>query len=156
MAERTVNLVCKKLGVERVCTTATTVLPAMHDSGHFHRLRGRLDQLEHGETPGALICECEVVTAPQVEDMLKDGDVVSLNDLRRDLRLGMGPCQGGFCSFRAAALRHQILKDEANHTHDLLTEFVERRFGGVKPLLWGHNLRQALLAEHIYGRILGL
>jgi glycerol-3-phosphate dehydrogenase len=158
MAERTVNLVCKKLGVERPCTTATTVLPAMHEAKvtHFHLLRGRLDQLEHGDTPGALICECEVVTAPQIEDMLKDGDVVSLNDLRRDLRLGMGPCQGGFCSFRAAALRHEILKDEAAHTHELLTEFVERRFGGVKPLLWGHNLRQALLAEHIYGRILGL
>jgi glycerol-3-phosphate dehydrogenase len=156
MAERTVNLVCKKLGVERPCTTATTVLPAMHEGGHFHHLRGRLDQLEHGETPGALICECEVVTAPQIEDMLKDGDVVSLNDLRRDLRLGMGPCQGGFCSFRAAALRHEILNDNAAHTHELLTEFVERRFGGVKPLLWGHNLRQALLSEHIYGRILGL
>src|SRR5690606_28831474 len=25
-----------------------------------------------------------------------------------------------------------------------------------KPLLWGHNLRQALLAEQIYGRILGI
>ncbi len=158
MAERTVNLVCKKLGVERPCTTATTMLPPVHDLGvtHFHHLRGRLDELEHGKMPGALICECELVTASQIEEMLKEGDVVSLNDLRRDLRLGMGPCQGGFCSYRAAALRHEMLQDTPQHTNDLLTEFVERRFGGVKPLLWGHNLRQALLAEHIYGRILGL
>lgn len=151
------NLVGKKLGFERPCTTATTVLPQMHEAGatRFHTLRGRLAHLEHGETPGALICECEMVTAPQIEDMLeKESDVVSLNDLRRDLRLGMGPCQGGFCSFRATALRHEMLKDTPAHSHELLTEFVERRFGGIKPLLWGHNLRQALLAEHIYGRIL--
>ncbi len=68
----------------------------------------------------------------------------------------MGPCQGGFCAYRAACIRHEVVKDTPAHTTELLTAFVERRFGGVKPLLWGHNLRQALLAEHIYGRILGL
>ena len=68
----------------------------------------------------------------------------------------MGPCQGGFCAYRAACIRHEVVDDTPDHTIELLSAFVERRFGGVKPLLWGHNLRQALLAEHIYGRILGL
>lgn len=157
MAERVADVVCAKLNVTAPCKTAETVLPSPHgEPPHLHRLRGRLDRLEHGETPGALICECEIVTAPQIEDALRRDDVFSLNDLRRDLRLGMGPCQGGFCSYRAAGVRHLALRDQPEHTRALLEEFVERRFGGVRPLLWGHNLRQALLAEHIYGRIIGL
>lgn len=157
MAEKIVDHVCQKLNVKTPCATATTVLPA-HETPRIHHLRDRLFRLEHGETPGALICECELVTAPQIKTALNEGgDVVSLNDLRRDLRLGMGPCQGGFCAFRAAALRHETLTTaDAAHSTDLLVEFAERRFGGMKPLLWGHNLRQALLAEHIYGRMIGL
>ncbi|MDZ4764448.1 MAG: anaerobic glycerol-3-phosphate dehydrogenase subunit GlpA [Chloroflexota bacterium] len=157
MAEKISDLVCAKLGVAARSTTATTPLPAVH-GGHstLHRLRGRLEKLEHGATPGALICECELVTEPQIADALAHGDVNTLHDLRRDLRLGMGPCQGGFCSYRAAAVRHEIARDTPAHTRALLAEFVERRVGGMKALLWGHNLRQALLAEQIYGRMVGL
>ncbi|MBE2268688.1 MAG: anaerobic glycerol-3-phosphate dehydrogenase subunit A, partial [Anaerolinea sp.] len=158
MAERAADMACAKLGVTAPCTTATTPIPPAHSGSKsgYHHLRGRLDGIEHGENPGSLICECEIVTQPQIVEALRGGEVVTLNDLRRDLRVGMGPCQGGFCSYRAAAIRHEYLHDSADHTLSLLAEFVERRFGGVKPLLWGHNLRQTLLAEHIYGRILGL
>lgn len=157
MAERVSDAVCARLGVTAPCATATTVLPPVQEpSQQLHHLRDRLGELEHGDKPGALICECEIVTQPQIVDALKSGEVVELNDLRRDLRLGMGPCQGGFCAFRAAGIRHELLRDTPDHTAALLSEFVERRFGGMKPLLWGHNLRQALLAEHIYGRIVGL
>ena len=157
MAERAADLVCAKLGVTAACATATTVLPPVHEHTQaLHHLRDRLNELEHGETPGNLICECEIVTRPQIEAALAVGEVVELNDLRRDLRVGMGPCQGGFCAYRAACIRHEVVGDSPAHTTELLTAFVERRFGGVKPLLWGHNLRQALLAEQIYGRILGL
>ncbi len=156
MAERAADVVCAKLGVTVPGSTATTVLPPVHEHQQaLHHLRDRLNELEHGKTPGNLICECEIVTRPQIEAALAAGEVVELNDLRRELRLGMGPCQGGFCAYRAACVRHETLHDTPEHTTQLLSEFVERRFGGVKPLLWGHNLRQALLAEHIYGRILG-
>ncbi|MEO8395536.1 MAG: anaerobic glycerol-3-phosphate dehydrogenase subunit GlpA, partial [Chloroflexota bacterium] len=157
MAEKASDAACAKLGVTAACTTATTVLPPVHEPTQKpHHLRDRLGELEAGDTPGELICECELVTRPQIVAALQAGEVVELNDLRRDLRLGMGPCQGGFCAFRAACIRHETLHDTPEHTTQLLSEFVERRFGGMKPLLWGHNLRQALLAEHIYGRIVGV
>lgn len=157
MAEKVADAVCAKLGVTAPCTTATTVLPSVHEEKQaLHHLRDRLNALEHGETPGDLICECEIVTRPQIEATLQAGDVVTLNDLRRDLRLGMGPCQGGFCAFRAAGICHEYRTETPEKTRALLGEFVERRFGGMKPLLWGHNLRQALLAEQIYGRIVGV
>lgn len=162
MAEKAVDAVCKQLGNTAPCTTTTTIVPH-HEVGkravtarQYHELSGRLDVLEHGENPGALICECEIVTDRQIKAALASGTVHNLHDLRRDLRVGMGPCQGGFCSYRAAAIRHTYAKDTPEQTLELLCEFVERRFGGMKPLLWGHNLRQILLNEHIYGRILGL
>jgi glycerol-3-phosphate dehydrogenase len=157
MAEKISDRVCALLGVSAPCVTAETPLPAVHGGARkLHQLRGRLAALERGDLPSALICECEIVTEAQIKDALAHGDVVSLNDLRRDLRLGMGPCQGGFCSYRAAAIRHETVGSSLEHTRALLIEFVERRLGGMKALLWGHNLRQALLAEQIYGRIIGL
>ncbi len=157
MAEKASDAVCAKLNVSTPCATATTVLPSVHeDKQKLHHLRDRLSELEHGHKASALICECEIVTRAQIVEALKSGEVVELNDLRRDLRLGMGPCQGGFCAFRAAAIRHELLHDTPEHSAQVLGEFVERRFGGMKPLLWGHNLRQVLLAEHIYMRMLGL
>jgi glycerol-3-phosphate dehydrogenase len=162
MAERTVDTVCRQLGNTAVCTTAVTTLPQPH--GHssapgtraYHQLAGRLSALEHGQTPGALICECEIVTDHQIQEAVKSGAVHNLHDLRRDLRVGMGPCQAGFCGYRAAAIRHSIVNDTPANTLELLREYIERRFGGMRPLLWGHNLRQIALNEHIYGRILGL
>jgi glycerol-3-phosphate dehydrogenase len=156
MAEKVADAACAILGVDVPCATATTVLLGPEGERKLHHLGNRLDRLEHGETPGPLICECEMVTAPQIRAALAEGNVVTLNDLRRDLRLGMGPCQGGFCAFRAASIVHEVRAEPVEHTQALLTEFVERRFGGMKPLLWGHNLRQALLAEQIYGRIVGI
>jgi glycerol-3-phosphate dehydrogenase len=153
MAERVADLVCAKLNQGGPCVTAHTLLPG---SRHLHHLKDRLARLEAGETPGTLVCECEMVTEPQIREAIAAGDVFTLNDLRRDLRLGMGPCQGGFCAYRAAGICHEAQALTHAESSARLTEFVERRFGGVKPLLWGHNLRQALLAEHLYNRVLGV
>ncbi|MDX2161990.1 MAG: anaerobic glycerol-3-phosphate dehydrogenase subunit GlpA [bacterium] len=155
MAEKIADLACQKLSVTAASTTAANVLPALHGGANrLHRLTGRLDTLEAGENPGALVCECEIVTAPQIRESLRHGDVHTLNDLRRDLRLGMGPCQGGFCAYRAAGVCQA--EQPALNAPALLREFVERRFGGMRPLMWGHNLRQAVLTEHLYGRTIGL
>jgi len=160
MAERAADLACVKLNLSAPCATAATVLPSPAKA-HLHQLKNRLNMLEHGQNPGALICECEIVTDRQIIEAIEAGthgenDVVTLNDLRRDLRLGMGPCQGGFCAYRAAAIRHEMLNESPANTRSILSEFIERRVGGMKALLWGHNLRQALLSEQIYSRILGL
>lgn len=162
MAERAADVVCAHLGVTTPCATASTPLPSPHHKAQRpHHLGGRLNALEHGEMPGALICECELVTAPQIIEALNAGQrgensAASLNDLRRDLRLGMGPCQGGFCAVRATSLIHTHHHPAPAESAALLAEFAERRLAGMKPLLWGHNLRQALLAEMLYGRVIGL
>jgi glycerol-3-phosphate dehydrogenase len=79
-----------------------------------------------------------------------------LDDLRRDLRLGMGPCQGGFCGYRAAGILQEMGEVDVDQATAALADFVQRRWKGQRPLLWGQGLRQALLDEHIYRGILGL
>ncbi len=156
MAEQAVDVVCRQLGVDAPCTTADEVLPGTPRA--YHALSRRLHKLEHGQMPGELICECEMVTRPQLEAAIRAyGDQpVALDDLRRDLRLGMGPCQAGFCSYRAAGILQQVKAQASQDATQALGAFVDERFKGVRPLLWGHQLRQLYLDELIYRRTLGL
>ncbi len=158
MAERVANLVCQKLGVDKPCTTAETVLPGPAKADHhYHALPNREASLEHARMHNNLICECELVTRPQLEDAIRrSGPTVKLDDLRRDLRLGMGPCQAGFCGYRAAGILQQTHSLPPETSVKALSDFVDERFRGNRPLLWGHQLRQALLDETIYRRSLGL
>ncbi len=68
----------------------------------------------------------------------------------------MGPCQGGFCAYRAAGVLRETCDLPAETALGALRDFVQERFRGNWPLLWGHQLRQALLDESIYRRSLGL
>jgi glycerol-3-phosphate dehydrogenase len=155
MAEHTVDLVCDRLGTRRACCTASTVLQH-NQGGHFFSLGGRMRQLEGGELDGQLICECEIVTRPQVAERLARHSGHIINDLRRDLRLGMGPCQGGFCSYRVAGIMHEEEALPAREANKALVDFLQERWKGVTPVLWGQGLRQLGLDEGIYLGLLGL
>jgi glycerol-3-phosphate dehydrogenase len=162
MAERVANRIAAKLGNHTRSVTAQTVLAPAHSPTkrthfHFHQLTARLDSLESAESHQGVVCECELVTRQQLEHAIQDsGKRVALDDLRRDLRLGMGPCQAGFCGYRAAGILGETAQIPADSASEALSAFVEERFRGNRPLLWGHQLRQALLDESIYRRTLGL
>lgn len=155
MAEHTVDLVCRKLGTERPCRTAETALVPPRQR-KYYSLGRRLDQLERGQLEGQLICECETATRPQIEASLAHSGSGIINDLRRDLRLGMGPCQGGFCAYRAAGILHESQNLPAADTNKALVDFLQERWKGVAPVLWGQHLRQMQLDAGIYLGLLGL
>lgn len=156
MAEKAADDVCDALGIAVACTTADEPLPGER-TRRYHMLGHRLQELESGRMPGPLICECELITRPQIEEAIAGYDAPpALDDLRRDLRLGMGPCQGGFCAVRAAGILRHACDLPAGDAVDALRRFVDERFRGARPLLWGQHLRQFLLDELIYRRILGL
>ena len=106
MAETTMDKACEQLGTRRACTTATTPVPGV-EQGHYW-LGHRLAEVEADHRQGQLICECELVTRGMVERAVLSNPTVTLDDLRRDVRLGMGPCQGGFCTFRAVCILHSM------------------------------------------------
>jgi glycerol-3-phosphate dehydrogenase len=163
MAERAADVACKQLGVDKPCVTREYLLPDARQpftGAKPHWLGHRLAHVEEEHHPGQLICECELVTRSDIESAVAlHADPVApwvLDDLRRDLRLGMGPCQGGFCGFRASGVLHEMGEQDAMQATAALADFAERRWKGQRPLLWGQSLRQALLDERIYREILGM
>ena len=43
-----------------------------------------------------IVCRCEDVTLEQIREKIKEG-YTNFEDLKRLLRVGMGPCQGNTC-----------------------------------------------------------
>ncbi|MCX6049955.1 MAG: anaerobic glycerol-3-phosphate dehydrogenase subunit GlpA [Chloroflexi bacterium] len=201
MAETVVDKACEQLGTRKPCATETTPVPGI-EQGHYW-LGHRLHEVEENRLQGELICECELVTRGMLEQATQRNPTITLDDLRRDIRLGMGPCQGGFCTMRAAGILHenvtlgmqnmkaspdaelvnrksQIVNPEwdvaymqspaHNATADevapsaqhsalstpnlLLRDFLQERWKGLTPVLWGQQLKQARLDELIYLSIL--
>ncbi|MCA9928063.1 MAG: (2Fe-2S)-binding protein, partial [Anaerolineales bacterium] len=149
-------------------------------------------------------CECELVTRAMIENAVKANPTLTIDDLRRDVRLGKGPCQGGFCTYRATGILHELrqsgfwqdnIRDDAidkaswnvaylqspghqsgHNGHGevekdevetatstslsagvsafspnlLLRDFLQERWKGVSPILWGRQLKQERLDELIY------
>ena len=151
MAEALVDRLAERMGVTEPCRTATEVLPGA-DHGP-HRLAAPLAGVERDGAYGELICECELVTRGQVRAAIADG-LTELEDLRRKLRLGYGPCQAAFCAWRAAGM----LEGERGGGDPLagLERFLEERWRGQRATIWGDQARQALLNHAIYRGIFDL
>ncbi len=158
MAQDTVDLVCRLLGTQRECRTHLEALPAVKKdhAAAYHYLGAPLACVEEQNAPGELVCECELATRETVERAITTGEITSLDDLRRDVRLGMGPCQGGFCSYRAAGIMHQMHPRNGTSGVRLLRDFVQERWKGLFPVVYGDQLRQARLNELLYRTIFQL
>lgn len=193
MAETTLDKACEQLGTRRPCTTATTAVPGIAQ-GHYW-LGHRLHEVEEDHLQAELVCECELVTRGMVERAVQHNPTVTLDDLRRDVRLGMGPCQGGFCTYRTACILHTLAQKSAKPTVEgqnpahqnaqwdaaylqsprqnphltpdelvtnipafdanlLLHDFLQERWKGLTPILWGQQLKQERLDELIYLSVL--
>ena len=172
MAEETVDAVTAKMGVDARCTTADEVLPGQ-PGGHTYWLGHRL--ADHEETGGGdadLLCECELVTRSMADQYLDTHWPCTIDDMRRGTRVGMGPCQGAFCTFRVAGLVAERLDaastsggapaaasgdsdgyaegSAAAHAaiaDHALTAFLRERFKGTRPIAQGRQLQELLMTE---------
>ena len=155
MAEDTMDAVCRQLGEQRPCLTRTEPLPGSEKQEHY-RLGERLERKEQHLTDAQLICECEMVTRGKLEDAIRRRATTNLDDIRRLLRLGMGPCQGGFCIYRATGILHGLDGLTADQADASLEHFLQERWKGVWPILYGDQLRQARLDDWIFQGVLGV
>ncbi len=152
MAERIVDIMCEEMGEKRQCRTADEAVPAASDR-RLYTIGHRLESIEHSTTTphhDHIICECELVTRGMLEntmDLLPKGQ---LDDVRRQIRLGMGPCQGGFCSQRATGIAHERGDIDSLQANELLTTFLKNRWIGLWPILYGKQLRQSALDNWIH------
>ncbi len=150
MAQDAVDSACAVLGTSRPCRTADEPLPDSEDQVFYHigsRLAGRERTLHDDQ----LICECELVRRGRLVAEIERREVPpSLDDIRRALRLGMGPCQGGFCMYRATGILHEARQLSATAADAAMLDFLQERWKGVQPLLHGDQLRQAWLDDWIF------
>jgi len=97
-----------------------------------------------------IICECELVTRSHLDEAIARRDTDSIDDIRRLLRVGMGPCQGGFCIYRATGLLHSDRRLDYATANRALLAFLEERWKGLHPILYGDQLRQTRLDDWIF------
>ncbi|MDT8902468.1 anaerobic glycerol-3-phosphate dehydrogenase subunit GlpA [Anaeroselena agilis] len=175
MAEKAADLACERLGVSVPCRTADEPLVADPAPGllaaakkHFPAGGAELAAARLGDAFGAvvrrlednpadraLICECELVTLGEIKEIAALPTTHGLGDLRRRTRLGMGTCQGAFCGLRGiGALCAAGFADQS--ADKLLRDFIEERWAGIRPVLWGKQLREQELLRGIYGASLNI
>lgn len=149
MAQDAVDRVVVKLGVEAACSTATEPLPDS-ETHRFYWIGARQEQMEENPPDDPLICECELVSRRDLQAAASRRPAWQLDDVRRAMRLGMGPCQGGFCAFRAAGLLHSDGLYDVGQATTALRSFVQERWKGTKLMDWGDQARQARLDRWIF------
>jgi glycerol-3-phosphate dehydrogenase len=153
MAKDTVDAICRQLAEDRPCTTATERLPGSELAEEIH-IGDRLAMREEHLLEDQLICECELISRDRLEQLIDRRGTTNLDDIRRLLRLGMGPCQGGFCIYRAAGILHSHEGIETEDADRALLDYVAERWKGVWPVLYGNQLRQARLDDWIFQGVL--
>ena len=172
MAEWATDLACKKLGVDKPCTTMNEPLPGSRmEEGESNGRQVVADQPKrssvgrHGEMAAkiaseskydnSLVCECEDVTVGEVNYAVNELDAHNLIDLRRRTRVGMGTCQGELCACRAAGLLGEA-HNCSQKAKDDLASFLNERWKGLYPVAWGEALRESEYTQWIYSGVCGM
>lgn len=173
MGEWTTDLICKKLNLSAKSVTAEEKLPgsreeekvsrklisipAMQRESSIYR-HGDMAERVAAETPAqrSLVCECEEVSAGEVEYAINALDVNNLVDLRRRTRVGMGTCQGELCACRAAGLMAEKGRYCTRRAKEDLTDFLNERWKGMAPVAWGDTLRESEFTMWLYDGVCGL
>ena len=154
MAEQAIDLACQHLHVQSACLTAQTPLEAGTSLHYLARRHARLEDPAHHRFSADVVCECELITRSDLEHALTQAVSDDLDDIRRDLRLGMGPCQAAFCGYRAAGLARSLATQAP--VDGGLAPFLAERWRGIRPLGWGQMLRQLELSRRFSQELLGL
>ena len=156
MAEKTVDFICERMGLHVPCSTHVQRLPG---AGQGHTLQDRLLRLRR-QTPaakGGILCDCELVPREAVDAILREGKVRELQDILHRTRLAKGTCQGGFCVYRLLGLLNERHKaDVSGGSNLILKAFLEERWRGIRPVLWGTSLKEEELIESIYKGLFNL
>lgn len=174
MAQDATDLACRKLGIDKPCTTADVPLPGSEPDAHDEKRRAHIIELSteqkaaedrHGSWSGkirpkdeseeALVCECEQVSVAEANYAIKELHVHSLINLRRRTRLGMGTCQGELCACRGAGLLERHDGCTRGNLSDL-ESFMNERWHGMYPVCWGETLCEVQFTSWLYQGVMGL
>ncbi|MBF0101047.1 MAG: anaerobic glycerol-3-phosphate dehydrogenase subunit A [Desulfobacterales bacterium] len=154
MAEKTSDMVCKKLNIKAPCKTKEVPLPTSHAGQWTEPAKGPKQWIMGYNPTDSLLCDCEMVSKIAFDHII---DAIKEQDPMPDLigigirsRMGKGPCQGCFCSARIAGRLYE--RDMLHHDQGIqeIRAFLEERWRGLRPILIGEQLMQAEMTEALY------
>ena len=154
MAEKTADMICRRIGVQAACRTRDETLPDTVDARWTEPGLAPDTWLREHIPGNNLICECEMVSERVVgeiaEIIRKQYGRPGLKAIGLRSRVGKGPCQGTFCSQRLAAFLYDRQYLDNRQGVNELRAFLRERWRGQKPLLWNNSLVQAELLEAMH------
>jgi glycerol-3-phosphate dehydrogenase len=154
MAEKASDLICRRLNVDAPCLTRTEPLPATLNCTWTEPGLAPKVWLQKQQPDDTILCECEMVPKSTVTSLLTNEPAekrpVLLHHLSSRSRIGKGACQGTYCGLRLTA--HLYDQREFNRELGILDlhHFVNSRWKGQRPVLFGEQLKQSELQEAIY------
>jgi len=135
--------------LKKPCETAEKPLDGQEELSGYP-LAKRLTDMK------TLFVKCELVTKQNVQQIIRQTGTRHVGDIQHRTRLGMGPCQGGFCTFRALGIMNDMSVISPEQSMEMLRGFLQRRYKGIRYALWGDQLREEQLVEYIYLGILAM
>lgn len=160
MAEKTADLICKRLKVSKPCLTRQEPLPSAGAARWTKPGIAPKQWLLHHEPDDSLLCECEMVPKSVVNSLIqsihKQNGQPDLKSLGLRSRIGKGACQGTFCSLRTTAYLYDIEELESKAGLESIKTFISERWRGIRPLLWDTSLIQSELQEALYCGLFGV
>ncbi|MBS7247139.1 MAG: FAD-dependent oxidoreductase [Candidatus Jordarchaeales archaeon] len=172
MAEKITDLVCEKLGREAECRTHLEPLPGAdgkvnveeiasryhfspHTAGRLISRQGTLSSIVLSEASNersllSSVCLCEAVTEAELRHVIRNEWGVTLDALRRRTRMGMGPCQGFSCGFKAMAILAEERGMGVEEAFRELERFLAERWRGHIVVLRGSQLSEYEMTQAAY------
>lgn len=154
MAERASDQICARLEIDASCRTRHEPLPStLHGTWTEPGLAPKT-WLEKQKPDDLILCECEMVPNSAVQSILENPgmqtDSVLLHNIGARSRIGKGACQGTYCGLRITSQLYHQGTFQQDQGITSLAHFIDSRWKGQRPVLFGEQLKQAELQEAIY------
>lgn len=160
MAEKTADLVAKRLGNIMPCRTASVPLPSGQSCRWTEPGASPKYWYEANNPEDMILCECEMVPQSAIDQIVLCAPgaekEMTLEAIALRSRAGKGPCQGSFCGIRIASYLYDrgYYQDTTGLVH--MRDFFNERFKGLRTIIWGQQAAQMELAEALHCGLLGL
>lgn len=160
MAEKASDMVASRLNNDSPCLTAVNPLPASRKGEWTEPGKSPKKWLNAPGDKETLLCECEMVSTSMVDSIVseiqEEGKIPNLKEIGLRSRVGKGPCQGAFCSFRVSSHLYNtgVLKEDSGVLE--MKDFINERWKGFRPLIRGNELVQTDLQEAFLCGFLGI
>lgn len=160
MAEKTSDLVAKRLGNTTPCKTTTEPLSSGDACRWTEPGASPKYWYQANNSDDMILCECEMVPQSAIDQIVQCAPgaekEMTLEAIALRSRAGKGPCQGSFCGIRIGSYLYDrgYYSDETGLTH--MRDFFSERYKGLKTVIWGQQAAQMELAEALHCGLLGL